>query len=276
MVTRRSGPGPDSVSAAGALRRLSGGVRQASLRVLDMLLPPRCLACDGEVSAQGTLCATCFTGISLITPPFCARCGVPFAHGGQAEGAQASGPLCAQCGATPPLFASARAALRYDLGAKRLILPFKHGDRTDLAWPLARHMARAGAHMLAEADVIAPVPAHWRRLLARRYDQAALLARALGVLAARPVAPDLLRRTRRTAPLAEMRAAERAAAVAGVFAVSPRHRAALAGRRVLLVDDVLTSGSTAEACTGALLDAGAARVDVLAAARVPDPRLRDT
>jgi ComF family protein len=251
-----------------ALRRLQGGLRRASGRVLDVLLPPRCLACEGEVAEQGTLCAACFTGLSPITAPFCAQCGVPFAHAERAA-------LCPRCETRPPAFATARAALRYDAGAKRLILPFKHADRTELAWPLARQMARAGAELLARADVIVPVPAHWRRLLGRRYDQAALLARALGRIADRPVAPDLLRRARRTPPLADKGAAERAITVQGAFALARDGAARVAGRRVLLVDDVVTSGATTEACALVLLEAGAAAVEVLAAARVPDPRLRD-
>jgi ComF family protein len=166
--------------------------------------------------------------------------------------------------------------LRYDAGAQRLVLPFKHGDRTELAAPLARHMARAGAALLAQADVLAPVPLHWRRLLARRYNQAALLAARLARVARKPHVPDLLRRVRHTAPLAEMGAAERAATLDGVFALSRHGAARIAGRRVLLVDDVMTSGATAEACARVLLDAGATAVDVLAAARVPDPRLEAT
>ncbi|WP_342451492.1 ComF family protein [Roseomonas nitratireducens] len=256
-----------------ALRRLAGGVRRASAGLLDALLPPRCLGCAEEVSAQGTLCAACFASLKSVTEPFCARCGVPFAHPGQAADRDADGLSCAPCARRPPSFRRARAALRYDDGAKRLILPFKHADRTELALPLARQMARAGGALLAEADVIAPVPAHWRRLLARRYDQAALLALALGRIARRPVVPDLLARRRRTPPLGDKGAAERAAAVEGAFGVPPRAARRIAGLRVLLVDDVMTSGATAEACARALLDAGAAAVDVLAAARVPDPRL---
>ncbi|MEO3474060.1 double zinc ribbon domain-containing protein [Roseomonas sp. CAU 1739] len=248
------------------------GARRASARLLDALLPPRCLACAAEVTDQGTLCADCFAALAPVTAPFCERCGVPFAHAGQ--GPPAPGALlCATCETGSPVFRTARAALRYGDGAKRLILPFKHGDRTDLAWPLARQMARAGAPLLARAEIIVPVPAHWRRLVGRRYDQAALLARALGAIAGRPVVPDMLRRSRATPPLGDKRAMERALAVAGAFAVSRRAAVRLVGRQVLLVDDVMTSGATVNACASALLAGGAAAVDVLAVARVPDPRL---
>ncbi|MBR0672585.1 ComF family protein [Roseomonas soli] len=253
---------------------MTGGVRRASRHLLDVLLPPRCLACEGEVQTQGALCPACFAGLTPITAPFCGRCGVPFTHDGQAQASEAAG-LCPRCSRDLPSFLSARAAFRYDAGAKRLILPFKHADRTDLALPLARHMARAGAPLLARADMIVPVPAHWRRLLRRRYDQAALLAKALGALSGRQVLPDLLRRVRPTPPLADKGAAERAVTVDGAFALSRRGGAAVVGRHVLLVDDVMTSGATAEACARILLGAGAAAVEVLAAARVPDPRLRD-
>jgi ComF family protein len=245
------------------------GLRRLGLAVLDALLPPSCLTCDTPVDRQGTLCAGCWRGLHLISAPFCRRCGVPFLHAGQggADG------LCPACRDHPPVFGTARAALRYDEGAKRLLLPFKHADRTELAGPLAGRMARAGAELLGRADLLAPVPLHWRRLVARRYNQAALLARRLAAEAGRPWIPDLLRRTRPTPALGERGAAERAALLDGAFTVRPAAAARIAGRRVLLVDDVMTSGATAEACARALLAAGAAGVDVLAAARVPDPRL---
>ena len=256
------------------LRRLAGPLARAPGALLDALLPPECLVCEAEVAQQGTLCAACFRGLSFIRDPLCARCGVPFVHAGQAAGDADGALLCLRCAAQPPGFAMARAALRYDDAARRLILPLKHADRTELALPLARQMQRAGAALIEASDLLVPVPAHWRRLIARRYDQSALLARAVARLAGRPCLPDALRRTRPTPALGDRGAAERAAVVSGAFALRPRAAPRIAGRRVLLVDDVMTSGATAEACAAALLAGGAASVSVLAAARVPDPRLQ--
>jgi len=242
---------------------------RAGRALLDLLLPPRCVACDASVAAPGLLCPDCFRMTGFITEPFCTRCGVPFANaalGGLEH-------LCPACRATPPIFRRARAALRYDAQGRRLILPFKHADRTELASVLAPHMARAGAALLRDADLLVPVPLHRGRLFRRRYNQAALLATAVGRIAGRPSLPDALVRQRATASLGEKSATERAAEVAGAFAVRRSRVAQVIGKRVLLVDDVMTSGATANACAAVLLAAGATSVDVLAAARVPDPRL---
>jgi ComF family protein len=214
------------------------------------------------------MCASCYQGLSFITAPFCAACGVPFPHGVTEPEA-----LCPSCEAVRPSFEEARAALRYDAGAKKLVLPLKYADRLELAAVLAPHMARAGRALLARADLLVPVPLHPSRLRARRYNQAALLARALGRLSDREVLVDGLIRVVKTRPLGELGAEERALMVRDAFAVNRRRAALLAGRRVLLVDDVMTSGATAGGCADVLLAAGVAGVDVLAAARVPDPRL---
>ena len=172
--------------------RLGQACARAGRLLLDSVLPPLCLGCNEIVETPGALCAACWQGFSFVAPPYCARCAAPFAHDlGQ-------GALCGACLARPPRYRRARAALVYDARSRRLVLPFKHGDRTDIARACGRWMARAGAELLAEADLVAPVPLHWRRLFTRRYNQAQLLARvavreaAVGI---RPrLAPDLLRR----------------------------------------------------------------------------------
>ena len=172
--------------------------------------------------------------------------------------------------AEPPPWGEGRAALRYDDQARRLIMPFKYGDRTELARALASMMARAGGALLDRADLLVPVPLHRWRLLGRRYNQAALLARALAGMSGRPAVLDGLLRVRRTVPLLALSRARRRAALSGAIVANPARLPILRDARVLLIDDVLTSGATAEACTRALLAAGAGGVDVLAAARVHD------
>jgi len=245
---------------------LAALLKPAGLLLLDTLLPPSCLACDAPVDADGQFCLPCFRKVNFVSAPFCARCGVPLPFG---EAAGANG-FCGVCAAFPPLFHQARAALRYDAMARHLILPFKYADRTDAARGFSRLMARAGAALLARADVLVPVPLHKTRLRARRYNQSALLAAALGRMARKPVVVDALARLKPTPALGKLGVAARREALAGTIAV---RREGLAGRHVLLIDDVMTSGATADACAAALLGAGAAQVDVLTVARVPDPRL---
>jgi ComF family protein len=238
------------------------GARRGGSLLLDALLPPQCLACRAIVERAGQLCATCWRGMSFIAPPYCACCGLPF----EVEAGQDA--LCGECLATPRAFDRARAVLRYDGSSRGPILAFKHGDRTDAAPAFARWLLPAVGDLLAEADLIVPVPLHRWRLWRRRYNQAALLALRLRRLARKPVAPDLLQRRRATPSQGRLSRAERLRNVTGAFAVPPRRRAAVAGKRILLVDDVMTTGATVEACARALRKAGASHVDVACLARV--------
>lgn len=235
---------------------------RAGALLIDTLLPPRCLVCGTVVARQGGLCAGCWRGLTFIALPYCACCGLPFAY--RVEGAA----LCAACMADPPPFGRARSVLVYDDGSRPLVLTFKHADRTHAARPFGAWLARAGADILRDADLLAPVPLHRWRLLMRRYNQSALLAQAVGRETGVPVIPDLLLRRRRTRTQGGLDGAGRRRNVAGAFAVRTGARSALVGRRVVLVDDVLTTGATVAECARALLAGGAAGVDVLTIARV--------
>ena len=162
------------------ITKAQGALRRAFNTALDVLLPARCPGCGADGTAgHGLLCAACFQATTFISAPFCSRCGVPFA-------ASAMGSNCEACVGSAPRFAQARAALRYDDGARRLVLPLKHADRTELAEVLARLMLRAGAEMVVSSDVIVPVPLHRARLRRRKYNQAGLLARGVARAAGRP------------------------------------------------------------------------------------------
>jgi ComF family protein len=236
-------------------------------KLLDAVLPPLCLGCSEIVGTPGALCATCWSGFSFIASPHCVCCGTPF---GEDLGDDA---LCGACLAHRPRYRRARAALVYDEQSRRLVLPFKHGDRTDLARACGNWMARAGAELLAEADLVAPVPLHWRRLFLRRYNQALLLARSASRQVPDKLAPDLLRRRRWTGSQAGLKAKERRSNVRRAFDIHPRWTRSLEGKAVLLVDDVLTTGATVDACVRNLEQGGARHVDVLTLARVVRPAL---
>ena len=241
-------------------------LRRAARGAVDALLPPQCLACGSLVAEPRTLCSKCWAGIEFIVPPVCACCGLPF------ELEAAAGSLCAACLAQAPSWRRARSVFRYGEASRRLVLAFKHGDRTDAAPAFGAWMRRVAGELADPRALVAPVPLHRLRLLMRRYNQAALLAQAIATENHQCYAADLLLRRRATPSQGRMSAAERRRNVAGAFKVNPRWAAELSGRTVLLIDDVMTTGATLEACTRALLRGGAGAVDVLTLARVVRPR----
>jgi ComF family protein len=244
-------------------------LRHSARMALDAVLPPQCLSCAVAVDSPGALCATCWAKIVWLGPPHCACCGAPFEFDPAPAGGEAL--LCGACLRAPPLFARARAVFRYDDTSRGLILAFKHADRLHGAPAFGRWLARAGAELLATADIVAPVPLHWTRLAWRRYNQAALLAQAAASAAGAACWPDLLVRSRRTPSQGDLGPAARRRNVRRAFRLANRYRGRIEGRRVVLVDDVFTTGATVDECARALHDAGAGAVDVLTLARVVRP-----
>lgn len=232
---------------------------------LDYALPPRCPGCGTIVADDFAFCLDCWSGMTFLGDPCCARCGVPFAQD------QGEGAACGACLADPPPWDSARAVLAYGPVARTVALRLKYGRRVGLARLIARHMVRhVGPVGEGAPPLIVPVPLHRWRLWGRGFNQSALIADHLGALTGLPVEKLALRRVRRTQPLRGMNGSQRAKVVRGAFAVAADH--CFAGRRILLIDDVQTSGATAGACARALRQAGARDIRLLCWARVVAPR----
>jgi ComF family protein len=243
--------------------RAFGAGRRAGAAVLDAVMPPQCLACGAPVDRHGGLCAGCFGQITFVTRPYCRICGLPVQSYSDDE------VTCGACLRDRPAFRQARAVMVYNDAGKALVLALKHADRTDLAAHLARWMSREAGDLVRGCDAIVPVPMHRRRLWLRTYNQAALLARALAADTRLPMLATTLVRARPTPSQGGLDRAARRRNVAGAFRVAAPD--AVGGKTLLLVDDVLTTGATADSCARALLRAGAAAVDVLVLARVPAP-----
>jgi len=248
---------------------LKRSLRRAGQGMINVLLPPRCLSCGTGLAGEGALCAPCWKEIEFIDGPVCDACGLPF------EFDEGAGVLCGACVQQRPAYRRHRSVMRYTDASRSLILGFKHGDRTDGAPTYGAWLKRAGLAQIREGTIIVPVPLHRKRLFTRRYNQSALLAqelsKSLAALTNTVVAPGLLRRTRPTASQGNLSRSARFRNVAGAFAVHPTHRAHVRQAHILLIDDVMTTGATIEACAKTLMRAGAASVDVLTLARVVRP-----
>ncbi len=246
------------------LKRAADLARTFVGAALDLALPPACAACREPVHGSG-LCPSCWSKISFITPPYCERLGIPFVYD------PGPGALSLEAIADPPAYRRARAAVRFDEISRALVHALKYGDRLDLAPMMGRWISHAGREILADANALVPVPLHWRRQWARRFNQSAMLAAAISAESGVPIAATALKHVKPTAQQVGLSRSERATNVQGAFKVPEEGKAAVFGRRLVLVDDVLTSGATIDGCARTLLRAGAASVDVLVFARVADP-----
>jgi ComF family protein len=243
-------------------RRLAGAARVAADAAVGVVYPPACIACGGATGEAHALCAACWGQVRFIERPFCERLGTPFAL-------DLGAPLLSPAAlADPPVFRRARAVARFDEIPRALVHRLKYGDRLELARALGAMMARAGTELLRDADIIVPVPLYRWRLWRRRFNQAMALAEAVSRAGGVPCEPFLLARVKPTRSQVGLTKAQRGENLQGAFRAPAEARARLKGRRVLLVDDVLTTGATANAASRALLRGGAEAVDVLVFARV--------
>jgi ComF family protein len=262
MSDSSSGNRPDPAGFKLLTRRAAAGVAWTARAALDLLYPPTCIACATATGQPHTLCAGCWAALRFIERPYCERLGTPFTF-------DVGAPLLSPAAiADPPVFGRARAVAHYDGIARLLVQRLKYNDRLELGQALGAMMARAGAELLADADVIVPVPMHRGRLWRRRFNQAVALGRAVAGRSRVPCDALILARVRPTRPQVGLTRPQRQQNLQGAFRVPADAKPRLQDKRVVLVDDVLTTGSTANAAARALLRGGAARVDVLAFARV--------
>lgn len=240
------------------LHRIHFHSQRAASALADLVVPPTCLYCRKPLAVHDALCAHCWRSIKFIRPPLCDRLGIPLPYdiGGRAISAQAE--------TDPPDYDRARAVAHFDGVLRDLIHQLKYGDSHIARRLFGRWLAEAGAELLRDCDLIIPVPLDRWRLLKRRFNQAAILSRELHRLTGIAWDPLLLLRSKRTSAQVGLTRDQRRRNVQGAFSVDPARAEAIADRAIVLLDDVITTGATAEACARVLKRAGASRVDVLA------------
>jgi ComF family protein len=236
-------------------------------RFIFQVLPPKCPLSGEIVESQGMLSSKAWQSLNFISSPICNCCGLPL----EIEIDEAASLLCASCMADPKPYNKARSAIVYDDASRNLILAFKHGDQTHMTLTFVPWLKRAGLEMLDDCDLLVPVPLHWLRLLKRRYNQSALITSRLARETGIAHVPDILKRVRHTPVQGHLSSRDRQKNVAGAFIVNAKHRQTVRGRKIILVDDVFTTGATIGECAETLYAAGALRVDVLTVARVSKP-----
>jgi ComF family protein len=242
----------------------AGALRSAAAAVADVIVPPVCLACHRPLSSHDAICSRCWSDIDFIRAPLCDRLGIPLPFDVGAP------MISAAAAADPPSYDRARAVARFDGVMRDLVHDLKFRDRHDARRLFGRWLTEAGAALLTDADVIMPVPLTRGRLVTRRFNQAAILAQSVSGLTGMHYEPLALQRIKRTRPQVGLSREQRRDNVAGAFAVADAKMAELAGAKIVLIDDVITTGATVRACARVLKRAGASRVDVLALAMVTD------
>lgn len=243
------------------LKKTHAVIKPYIKKTLDAIYPPQCIACHAPVGVAGNLCASCWNDVNFIANPLCSCCGTPF------ELSAYGGAVCGECIAHPPLYKMARAVFCYDDASRRLITSFKYSDRIYTSDAFAKWMLRAGEEIMQDADFIISVPMHRLRLITRRYNQAALLANSMAKQSSLPVYHKILLRKKYTKPQASLTFKQRKLNVKGAFIINPKYMDRIINKNIIIVDDVMTTGATIDACIRPLLKAGAASVNVLTIAK---------
>lgn len=252
-------PPPSSTAPRGARTRLRDTLRRSATWLADRIVPPVCLSCHTPLLGHDSLCAACWGSIAFIRAPLCDRLGLPMPFGG------GGGPIIsAAAAADPPVYDRARAAAVYDDVVRRLVHGMKYADRHESRRLLGRWLVAAGRELFPGTHMVVPVPLTRWRLMRRQFNQSAILAQEASAATGIPVATGVLHKIRTTPPQVGLTREQRRINVRGAFAVPPRRRATIEGRNLLLIDDVITTGATVNACARTLKSAGAARIDVLA------------